>query len=355
MPTLAVLFSAVGPTAPDATASAPEGSAPPTPVPVSPQGGVLLSRADNERVAHLVATALRERGHAVHVLGVWAGVPVERLRNVDAVVNLLEGLEGDSSREAEATEALQRAGIPFSGNAADTLGRCQRKEVCRRLLLEAGVPVPAGTVLHAVPMEWPAGVPAPVIVKPAHEDASEGIDARAVARDLAGLQAAVRRVVVEMGQPALVEQFIDGREITASLLGSPPQVLPLGEIDFSTLPAGRPRIVSYAAKWCPESDEYQCTPSVGARLDATVTARIETIARRAAAALKLRDVARLDLRVDARGGAWVIDVNPNCDLAPDAGFAKAAARAGLSYGEMLDRVVARAVAARPDRRAAASA
>jgi D-alanine-D-alanine ligase len=106
---------------------------------------------------------------------------------------------------------------------------------------------------------------------------------------------------------------------------------------------GMPHIVSYAAKWCPDSEEYQRTPSVGSTLDDATSARVARIARTAAAALGLLDIARLDFRMDARGGLYVIDVNPNCDLAPDAGFAKAGARAGLSHGELLDAVMARAL------------
>lgn len=352
MPTLAVLFSAVGPQTPEAAVSD-DAQPPSAPVPVSSPDPVLASRADNARVAGLIAAALRARGHTVSVVGAWDRVPLERLQHVDAVVNLLEGLAGNSSREAEATQALMDAGIPFTGNAAAALRLCQRKETCREVLRAAGVPVPAGRCLKTVPAHWPEDLAAPLIVKPAHEDASEGIDGRAVVRDLEGLQQAVRRVVGDMGQPAIVEQFIDGREITASLLGTPPRVLPLGEIDFSTMPPGRPHIVSYAAKWCPESDEYQCTPSVGCALDEATAERVARIARAAAAALGLTDVARLDLRLDAQGGLYVIDVNPNCDLAPDAGFARAGLRAGLDYGEMLEAVLARALD--DDRRVAASA
>jgi D-alanine-D-alanine ligase len=291
----------------------------------------------------VTAAALRARGHDVTVHGVWDRVPVGRLARVDAVLNLLEGLEGESSREAEAAQQLLDAGIPFSGSPPNVLQLCQRKELCRARLLEAGVPVPAGRVMTTVPDAWPAELGTKAIVKPAWEDASEGIDAKAVVTDLEGLRHAVSRVVEGMRQPALLEQFIDGREVTASLLGTPPRVLPLGEIDFTTMKAGMPHIVSYAAKWCPESDEYQQTPSVGCKLDDATEHRIARIARTTAAALGLLDIARLDLRMDARGGLYVIDVNPNCDLAPDAGFAKAGARGGLSHGELLDAVMARAL------------
>ena len=153
----------------------------------------------------------------------------------------------------------------------------------------------------------------------------------------------VGQVVKTMEQPAVCEAFIEGRELTASVIGSPAEVLPLGEIDFSGMPSGSAKIVCYAAKWDPQSPEYQKTPSVGCRLDAATTARVKKIARTTAAALGLRDIARLDLRLDNRGGLYVIDVNPNCDLGEQSGFPKAGYRAGLNYEGVLQRVLARSL------------
>jgi len=336
MPKIAVLFSAVAPEASEAEAASP------VPVPVSPSAP-LASRADNARVARAAADTLAQAGHEVVLVGAWDRVPVEQLHDVDAVLNLCEGLEDDSSREAEAAQQLLDAGIPFSGSPPQTLKLCQRKELCRQALIAAGVPVPAGLVLTEVPTSWPDLLPMPCIVKPAWEDASEGIDANQIARDLPGLQRAVARVVKTMEQPAVCEAFIEGRELTASVIGSPAEVLPLGEIDFSGMPSGSAKIVCYAAKWDPQSPEYQKTPSVGCRLDAATTARVKKIARTTAAALGLRDIARLDLRLDNRGGLYVIDVNPNCDLGEQSGFPKAGYRAGLNYEGVLQRVLARSL------------
>lgn len=340
MPQISVLFSIEQAAASVPVATAADDGPPPNPVPV---GSVLASRADNARVAQGAAQALAAAGHDVALVGAWDSVPTEQLLGSDAVLNLCEGLAGNSAREAEAAQQLEEAGIPFSGNGSEVLRLCQRKELCRQRLIQAGVPVPPGVVLHQVPTCWPEELPSPCIVKPAWEDASEGIDHKAVAHDLAGLQAAVARVVEQMGEPAVCEAFIDGREITASLLGTPPTVLPLGEIDFSSMRAGKPRIVCYVAKWCPESEEYNTTPSVACKLDAATTARVRRIARQTAMALGLTDIARLDFRMDQQRRLYVIDVNPNCDLGDDAGFAKAGRRAGLSYVQLLERVMQRAL------------
>jgi D-alanine-D-alanine ligase len=143
-------------------------------------------------------------------------------------------------------------------------------------------------------------------------------------------------------QPALVEEFVDGRELNVALLGSgdAAEVLPLSEIDFSRVPAGRPRILTYAAKWDVASEEYETTPSVGARpLEKELERRVHAVARAAYAALRLSGYGRVDLRLDPARGPLVIDVNPNPDLSPDAGFAKAARRAGLSHADIVRRIV----------------
>lgn len=347
MPKIAVLFSAVAPEAAAPVADSPS----PVPVPVSPSAP-LASRADNACVAKSAAQTLAQAGHEVVLVGAWDRVPVEQLHDVDAVLNLCEMLADDSSREAEAAQQLADAGIPFSGNTPEVLRLCQRKELCRQALVDAGVPVPPGCVLTRVPDVWPAELPSPCIVKPAHEDASEGIDANQIARDLPGLQRAVRRIVEGMGEPAVCEAFIDGRELTASIIGDPVEVLPLGEIDFSGMPEGCPNIVCYAAKWDPESPQYQKTPSVDCKLDAATTARVKKIARMTAKALGIRDVCRLDLRLDARGGLYVIDVNPNCDMGEQSGFPKAGYRAGMRYEDVLHRVLARALSERRTERVA---
>ena len=130
----------------------------------------------------------------------------------------------------------------------------------------------------------------------------------------------------EYDQPVLAERYVEGREINVTLLGNGAElrVLPLHEIDFAAMPADRPRIVSYAAKWDESHVDYAGTKPVPLR-DATpaLVAAVERVARAAWHALGLRDYGRVDLRVDATGTPWVIDVNPNPDISPDAGVARA--------------------------------
>jgi D-alanine-D-alanine ligase len=146
-------------------------------------------------------------------------------------------------------------------------------------------------------------------------------------------------LMAEFGQGVLAERYVDGREINASLLATAtgvPRVLPLHEIDFSAMPASRPNIVSYAAKWQEDHVDFAGTKPVPLREPTTTLVDAVThVARGAWHALGLRGYARVDLRIDAGGAPWVIDVNPNPDISIDAGFARAAAASGLDYQHLV--------------------
>jgi D-alanine-D-alanine ligase len=145
----------------------------------------------------------------------------------------------------------------------------------------------------------------------------------------------------EFGQAVLAEKFIAGREVNVTLIGEAarPVILPLHEIDFAKMPEGRPHIITYAGKWDESHVDYVGTKPVPLRdQDPALRARIEAAARGAWDATGLRDYGRVDLRIDAAGMPWVIDVNPNPDISPDAGVARAAAVAGLDYPTLIERV-----------------
>jgi D-alanine-D-alanine ligase len=163
----------------------------------------------------------------------------------------------------------------------------------------------------------------------------------------------VATVLSRYRQPALVERYIDGREIYVSLFGQPsgpPQIFPFYEIDFSEMPPGRPHIVSFEGKWIESSDEYRGTKPVRCQgLPAEVEARIRAIVLAAFEAMELRDYARFDIRLARDGTPYIIDVNPNCDLSDIAGgFSKAAKAGGLSYDEVILRLVELALLRRPN-------
>lgn len=253
--------------------------------------------------------------------------------------NLCESLRGDPRYEIPVPVILESFGVAYTGNTPFALRQCLDKATAKQTLGDAGVSVPGGDVVRCEADVARLEGPLPAMVKPSREDGSIGIENSSVCRDLSRLRKRARFVLEKMKQPAIVEAFVDGREFNVSVLGDEkPQTLPLAEIDFAGLPADAPKIVSYRAKWNTRTAEYKGTvPKFGLE-DEALTRKLRLTALAAFRALGLRDYARVDMRVDASGNPFVIDVNPNCDIAPDAGFCKAAARAGLDYTRLIHTI-----------------
>ncbi|HUS63369.1 MAG TPA: ATP-grasp domain-containing protein [Kofleriaceae bacterium] len=304
-----------------------------------------------ENAARDVATALAERGHEVVTWPVPAGEPsqalaatVQAARGADLVFNLCESLAGDARHEGVLPALLDLAGVAYTGSGPVALGLALRKDVCKRLLRAHGVSTPEAVTLDSDDVSS-VTLPFPLIVKPSREDASVGISRHSVVHDRRALALRVAEVRARYRQPAIVERFIEGRELYVTLLGNPPTAMPMHEIDFSRMPKGFPRIVSHDGKWDTTCDEYHGTRPVRAEgLDEATRARCHAEARAAFAALELRDYARVDLRLDAAGVPFVIDVNPNCDLSNGAGVSRAASYGGLSYPDLIEEVCEAALA-----------
>ena len=265
----------------------------------------------------------------------------------DLVFNLCESLANDSRMEVTAAWLLERLELPFTGSPFSALRYCLFKVEASQILARAGVRVPA-TVRVSSPDHIPR-VRFPVIVKPEREDGSRCIGRRSVVHNRKRLREQVAEVVETCQQPAVVQQYIHGREFAVSLLGWPvPRVLPPGEILFEDLPKGHPHILTYNSKWRPDTVESMATPSVPACHRPNQLRRIAAAGRRAFEVLGLRDYGRIDVRVDDRGDPYVIDVNPNCDLSPDGGFARAAGRAGMSYPHLIWEILRGAIRRRTE-------
>ncbi len=301
------------------------------------------ARKDVEGVAAALAEALASCGNRVRVVRARSDLKfLEQLRAqpTDLVFNLCESLDADSRGEMLVPGLLEMLGLPYTGSSGLSLGLALHKDRAKKMLRGDGVPTPAAALIQRTEQLEQLELAFPLIVKPVREDASTCIDFDSVVSDRLGLQRAVERVLRTLGQPALVEQYIAGQEIYVPILGnSPRRALPLTEIRYGAWYDLRPQIVSYKAKWDAESqDSLQMT--VGpARLDAATEARCIRAAFDAFEALDCRDYGRVDLRVNAAGTPWVIDINPNCDLHPTAGFANTARNAGLSYAELADSIV----------------
>ncbi len=302
-----------------------------------------------EASARAILGALGEGGIGVELIGlhgreVFAVLDQLRAAKPDLVFNLCESMAGDPRNEPTFVGLLDLFEIPYTG--ADLLGlaSCLHKRRTKDILIARGIPTPPHCFLaDLAALDDPSleALDYPWFLKLAHEDASVGITEENLVATPAALRDRARALMLDYKQPVLAERYVDGRELNVTLLGNSPdlQMLPLHEIDFAAMPADRPRIVSYAAKWDEGHVDFAGTKPVPLRhASAELLANVERVARAAWDALGLRDYGRIDLRVDAGNTPWVIDVNPNPDISPDAGVARAARIAGMSYPQLIARI-----------------
>lgn len=300
-----------------------------------------LEQADREsrRLGH----AMRRQGHSVSL------VPVRTadLRGVMAaydpadvlVFNWCESVPGIDHSEALVAETLEEMRFTYTGATPRTLKLCYDKGRVKRRLNLRGVPTPEWRLLNSVraAQGWNCF---PAIVKPACEHCSIGVDHGAVVSSPAELRARTAYVLETYRQPALVEDFIDGREFHVALWGNQPvEMLPPVEMDFSSFDDIHKRLCSYDAKFAPDSEAYrEIKTYVPARLTPAEFARLEEVSKAAYTALECRDYGRVDVRL-RDGEFYILDVNPNADISADASLALAAEKAGYCYGAFGSRVL----------------
>lgn len=289
-----------------------------------------------------------------------ASTPVASLRHLASILlrtkerllfNLVEEFAG-SIRDAVYVPALcESFGFGVTGSATDSLFLAQNKARAKAVLAAAGLPCPEGTAVDPGQTLDPALLPAGTyIVKPACTDASEGIEADSVVElPSSRAEALIRRIHERFGQPAVIERFIPARELNVSVVETAgrPRVMPLAEIDFSAFGPGQCRIVDYEAKWVPGSFGFHNTPrKIPADLPEPVACRIRDLAVKAWHALDCRDYARVDFRLDEQDRPYVLEVNPNPDISPDAGFAAALAAGSIEYDRFVWTMLQNAAARR---------
>jgi len=235
--------------------------------------------------------------------------------------------------------------IPYTGSPPLTLGLCQNKGRVKDILLSWSIQTPRYQIYHR-PLAQRKEIAYPLIVKPLHEDGSLGITRDSVVLDDQALRRQIRYILDTYRQPALVEEFIDGRELNVGLIefNGKVEALPVSEIDYSSLPEDLPRICGYEAKWVPESLEYQRSkPVCPAHVESGLRKKLESTAIRVYQLFECRDYARVDMRVDREGNVHVIEVNPNPDISPQSGMARAIKAKGLTYADFVKGLVEKAL------------
>jgi len=302
--------------------------------------------------ARVIASFLAEAGYAASIFPIS---DVQQLLSIlhqdrpDIIFNCCESFNGSAAGEMNVASTFELAGIPYTGSTALTLGIALNKGIAKALFRTHGVPTPDFAIFEEPPSpEMARGLKPPLIVKPVSEDASVGIDAGAIVYDYPALEQRVRFVLDQFRQPALVEEFIDGREMHAALLASSREqltALPVSEILFEDIPAGAPRILGYEAKWLPNTRAYAATiQRCPAEIDPVLAERVQTIALAAARAVGLRDYGRIDLRIREKDNAiFVLEANPNPEIVAESGMVIAARAGGLSHGDMVRQILQRAL------------
>jgi D-alanine-D-alanine ligase len=258
------------------------------------------------------------------------------------IFNNCDGFDGNNQAAAQIIRRVEKLGFMHTGASVEAAELCINKPRAKERLLAHNIPTPSCQVFEHPGEEFQLEFP--VIVKPAVEDGSMGITLDSVVTTRRQLERQVKEILDTYNEPALVEQFIHGRELAVALLGNNRiEVLPIAEDDYSLIENPLRRLLTYESKWDTESPYYNMIPS---RIPADLTPADEKIISAAAVdsfhAIGLRDFGRVDIRFD-NGIPYVIDINELPDLAPDAGFWHSAQVTGMTYSEMIDKIVKHAL------------
>lgn len=301
--------------------------------------GVLQERED-------IARALSILGYKTTIFNVDEDISrfmtFLRQEQPDLVFNLCEGVGNESVHEMHIAGIFELMGIPYTGSNAFTLGIARNKVLVKQILMCNGLSTPRFQLFKSpvrIALDEKMGYP--LIVKPSSEDASLGIETCSVVTNVNELRKRIRFIVEEYDQPALVEEYIDGRELNVAIMGNrKPIIFPISEIDMSTLPKQYPRIITYNAKWMKGTEEYEHTKGVcPALLPPVLETQIKEMAMSAYRLLGCRDYARIDFRLSKDHQPCILEVNPNPDISDEAGFARSATTYGYKFEELVGRIV----------------
>jgi D-alanine-D-alanine ligase len=306
------------------------------------------SAADRDVLVQVatVEDALRSLGHETRRLACTLNLEVvEESLTADrpeVVFNLVESLAGSDRLAHLAAVLLDDLDLHYTGTPAAALHLTNNKPRAKSRLRAAGLPTPAWAVADD---PQATSLTPPYIIKAVWEHASVGLDDHAVISTGDGSTVCdqISSRSRQLGQTCFAEQFVEGREFNLSLIsaGAGPRVLPPAEIDFSAFPAGKPRIVGYAAKWDDQAMEYLSTPRTFdfSPADAPLLDWLRTLAVDCWQLFEMAGYARIDFRVDSRGQPWILEVNANPCLSPDAGFVAALLRADLPLVRAVEWIV----------------
>jgi D-alanine-D-alanine ligase len=298
------------------------------------------------RTEYDVITTLRGLGHEVQALGVHDDL--SELRRASAewkphiAFNLLEGFDDVQIFDQNVVSHLELLKLAYTGCNPRGLLLARDKSLSKKLLAYHRVPVPEFEVFRmGRPVRRPKRLAFPLIVKSLTQEASIGISQASVVDNDEKLKERVTFIHESIGTAAIAERYIDGREIYVGILGNQTlQALPVWELFFTNMPADAKRIATDRVKWSVKyQKKYGIESGLAVDLPEALAERIQHVCKRAYRSLELSGYARIDLRLEESGNIWVLEANPNPQIAKGEDFAASAARIGVAYDALLQRIV----------------
>ncbi len=314
--------------------------------PNTPAKGIDLSEVGILEEKQDIQNALQKLGHACSIFNVADDIQnlikfIEGT-NPDVIFNMVEGIGDCSIHEMHIAGIYELLDVTYTGAGPVCLGLCLNKNKTKEILIANNISTPKFALCTASELgKEISKLKYPLIVKPAGEDASNGIDNNSIVYNRRSLNKQVKYICRKFKGKAIVEEYINGREINVAVIGNKkPRTLPISEISFAKLQKHLPPIVTYNAKWISGSDEYKGTNGVcPAELPKRLEKEINAIALKAFKIMGCRDYARVDMRLNKNGKPFVLEVNPNPDISDDAGFARSSKAGGYTYEEIVQQIL----------------
>lgn len=289
-----------------------------------------------------VAGAIKSLGHDIEMVEYDHSALKSVKGDFDLIFNLCDGLENDDDfQEVPILKRIEKTGIPFTGNSAKTINACCDKSAIKRTLVKKGILTPGFQVCRRVSQKISSKLQFPLIVKPLCTDGGVGINNKSVVHSTAELKRQLKKCIRENHQPAIVEEFIEGREFCVPVLGN--RVLPPVEIVFRH-EKNLPGILSYDAKWKKSSKSYLqsrvCVRNkVSKNFPISLKQSIENSALNTFRAMGCSSYASVDIRINKEGEIFVLEINPNCWIGKGSDFVRSAESIGISYLELVYRIM----------------
>jgi len=304
---------------------------------------------DKKEVEEEVAEALTKLGHepTMHeVDGTTKSLLALARMDCDLVFNLCESFADDDTADFKIAAFMELIGKKYTGSGTHGLMLAQDKAIAKKIFAFHGVHTPVFAKSFRGRLDFSHDLQFPVIVKPAREDGSIGIEFSAVVSSIRELMERMDWLHAHFDSPVLIEEYVEGRELYVGIIGNDkPEALPVVELDLSKLPDGTPRIASAEVKWGKGTKAYRDTKSaIATDLPEEAVLTLQQTAIAAYQALELRDYGRVDMRLQSDGRVHVIEVNPNPWLSSKAEFAMAAKKSGRTYTQLVEEIVELAMA-----------